>query len=124
MLCVCCALRYHMNPTFKDTMSFITLRWKDSVTKDTVSLNVGSMWYRNAQDRKEWYDAYHEGMEEKIEKRLCKEEAQRQAKRQTALQANIPSVMAAPFTCEQCQWTFRRSGDLKRHKCRSRNRNR
>ena len=100
----------------------VKLRWKDRVMKDMVSLNVGSMWYRNAQDRKEWYDAYRAGMEEKIEKRLCKEEAQRQAKRQTALQTNIPTV--TPFTCEQCQRTFRRSGDLKRHKCKSRNRNR
>ena len=99
------------------------MRWKDRVMKDMVSLNAGSMWYCNAHDRKKWYDAYHAGMEEKIEKHLCKEEPQRQAKRQIALQANIPTVMAAPFTCEQCQVTFR-SGDLKRHKCRSRNRNR
>ena len=30
--------------------------------------------------------------------------------------------MATPFTCEQCQCKFRSSGDLKRHKCGSRGR--
>ena len=35
----------------------VKLRWKDRVMKDMISLNVGYMWYCNAQDRKEWYDA-------------------------------------------------------------------
>ena len=56
------------------------LRWKHRVMKDVVSLNAGSMWYLNAQDRTKWYDAHRAGLEEKTEKYLCKEEAQRQAK--------------------------------------------
>ena len=84
------------------------------------SLNIGSTWYCKTQDRKKWYDAYHACMCKKIEQCLCKEKAQRQARRQASLQANAPNVIAPPFACEQCQQKFRRSGDLKRHKCGSR----
>ena len=98
------------------------MRWKDRVVKDITSLNIGSAWYCKAQDRKKWYDTYHAGMCKKIEQRLCKEKAQRQAKRQASLQASAPNVIATPFTCEQCQRRFSRSGDLKRHKCGSRGR--
>ena len=41
---------------------------------------------------------------------------------QASLQANAPNVMATPFNCDQCQRKLRRSGDLKRHKCVSRGR--
>ena len=100
----------------------VKMRWKDRVVKDMTSLNIGSTWYCKAQDRKKWYDAYYAGMCKTIEQRSCKEKAQRQAKRQASLQASAPNVIATPFTCEQCQRRFRRSGDLKRHKCGSRGR--
>ena len=93
----------------------VRMRWKDRVKKDMASLptiNPTSEWYRFAQDRKKWYDLCHERMEMKIACRLGQEQAKRQAKRQHQSQ---PSELN--FQCVNCQRRFRRSGDLKRHKC-------
>ena len=91
----------------------VKMRWKDRVRKDMSSLSIPSSWYRLAQDRKKWYNLCHEGMERNIASRLEQEQAKRQAKRQHQSQ---PSELG--FTCEQCHRSFRRSGDIKRHKCR------
>ena len=88
------------------------MRWKDRIRKDMASLSITSSWYRLAHDRKKWYDHCHKGMERKIASRLDQEQAKRQAKRHHQSQ---PSELG--FSCEQCQRSFRRPGDLKRHKC-------
>ena len=94
----------------------VKMRWKDRVRKDMSSLCIPSSWYRLAQDRRKWYNLCHEGMERRIASRLEQEQAKRQAKRYHQLQ---PSELS--FTCEHCHRNFRRSGDLKQHKCRARN---
>ena len=94
----------------------VKMRWKDRVKKDMLSLNIWSGWYNEAQDRKKWYESYHAGMVDKLQKRLENEEEKRSFRRQTVLQSHVPD---ASLTCQQCHREFRRSGDMKRHKCDS-----
>ena len=84
----------------------VKLRWKDRVKKDRTSLSMHGHWYQLAQDRKKWHDRYHERMEQQIVRRLEQERAKRQVSRRTR-----------NFMCVHCHRCFRRSGDLKRHKC-------
>ena len=92
----------------------VKLRWKDRVKKDLTSMAMHGHWYQLAQDRKKWHDRYHERMEQQIDRRLEQERAKRQASRRSE-QTTDPSTRN--FMCVHCHRRFRRSGDLKRHKC-------
>ena len=90
------------------------MRWKDRVKKDMVALTVLSHWYVAAQDRKLWHDRYCTGMERAVERRIVREWEKWRAS------SLLGGSSALPFTCHQCNRSFRRTGDLRRHKCDSR----
>ena len=92
----------------------VRMRWKDRVKKDMVALTVLSHWYVAAQDRKLWHDRYCAGMERAVERRIVREWEKRRAS------SLLGGSSALPFTCHQCNRSFRRTGDLRRHKCDSR----
>ena len=52
----------------------VKLRWKERVKRDLTMLEH---WYWLAQDRKKWYDLYHERVEQ-VARRLEQEQAKRQ----------------------------------------------
>ena len=79
-----------------------------------VALIVLSHWYVAAQDRKLWHDRYCAGMERAVEWRIVSEWKKRKAS------SLLGGSSALPFTCHQCNRSFRRTGDLRRHKCDSR----
>ena len=108
---------------FKKARPFhgVKMRWKDRVRRDMLSLNIPKRWYSLAQDRKGWHDLCHAQMKIKIEQRIKKEEEKRQARRQVRRNATSQRQIQALFICQHCQRSFRRSGDLNRHKCASQN---
>ena len=85
----------------------VRMRWKDRVKKDMVALAVLSHWYVAAHDRKLWYDRYCAGMEKAVERRIVRE---REKWRASSL---LGGSSALPFTCHQCNRSFRRTGDLR-----------
>ena len=95
----------------------VKLRWKDRVKRDLTSMSMLEHWYQLAQDRKKWYDRYHERVEEQIARRLEQERTKRQARQHSR---RIADSSARNFVCVHCHRHFRRSGDLKRHKCTTR----
>ena len=91
----------------------VKMRWKDRVRKDMAQLDVPSRWFGLVQDRNKWYKLCQEGLEKRVERRLEEEQRKRQEKRLRQQQPQLG------FTCEHCQRSFRRPGDLKQHKCRT-----
>ena len=76
-------------------------RWRDVVKKDMkdVGIDVGT-WYERAQDRKEWYVAYSEG--------VGRYQTQQRRHRQRQDERTIE--------CSVCRRLFRREADKARHK--------
>ena len=95
----------------------VKLRWKDRVKRDLTSMSMHDHWYQLTQNRKKWYDRYHERVEQQMARRLDQERAKRQARQH---RSQITDLSIKNFVCVTCHRRFRRSGDLKRHKCTTR----
>ena len=55
----------------------VKMSWKDRVKRDMTSLRIFAHWFDMAQDRKKWYEKYHQSMERLVNDRLHREEAKR-----------------------------------------------
>ncbi len=82
-------------------------RWRDMVVTDLQAIDVRDGWYQLCQDRKEWFDVCRDGV------------ARVAARRKSTCLANR-EPQSRVFGCA-CGRSFRRQGDLTRHRrfCRS-----
>lgn len=80
-------------------------RWKDAIKSDLQEIKVPeTQWYKLARtSRQGWRATYMSALEE------------RRARQQEG--AQLPT--STPVVCQECERTFRREGDRKRHKCTS-----
>ena len=96
------------------------MRWRDRVRKDLRKFDIDERtWYTEAQERAEWRQKWHRGLERSTKSRL-QEDEQRSATRRAARIGEHPAggdTSWQPFICGTCKRFFRRSQDIARHKC-------
>ena len=78
-------------------------RWRDQMSGDLQAICMKEDWYQLCQDRKEWYGKCRTGVDEVAS-----------CKRRNTCAANCQD-QGRSFVC-QCGRTFRRQGDLTRHR--------
>ena len=76
-------------------------RWRDVVRSDMEAIGAGDRWYELCQDRKEWFE-------------LCQKGLETRTRQKTRCAANN-QPQSSEFNCT-CGRSFRRQGDLTRHK--------
>ena len=76
-------------------------RWRDVARSDMEAIGAGDRWYELCQDRKEWFE-------------LCQKGLETRTRQKTRCAANN-QPQSSEFNCT-CGRSFRRQGDLTRHK--------
>ena len=96
------------------------MRWRDRVRKDLRKFDIDERTgYTEAQERADWRQKWHRGLESSTKIRL-QEDEQRSATRRAARIGKHPAdgdTSWQPFIRDTWKRSFRRSQDIAQHKC-------